>query len=386
MSEKTRRTGQIIKRDENVWLVRIFLGRDAKGKRRYANKTIRGTKKDAQKYLNAALRDKDLGVFVEPSSESLEAYLDKWLTTAAKPRLSEATYNHYKFVLSRYILPSLGNFKLTDIKPRDVQKVYTRMQTSGLSPRTVRYAHTVLSSAFKQAIIWKMIAVNPCKDAVLPKMIRNEMKAFSPEQAQEFLQAAKENKYGLILAFALVTGMRTEEYLGLKWSDLDLKKKTATVQRALIWRKGGGWYFNETKRHRSRRTIPFSEYLAEALKHHKRQQLEQRLKLGAAYQNNDLVFTTSLGTPLNPRNLFHRGFKKVLEKAGLPQDFRLYDLRHSCATLLLSANENPKVVSERLGHASVVLTLDIYSHVLPNMQQAATEKLEEILYRKTGTQ
>jgi integrase len=231
-----------------------------------------------------------------------------------------------------------------------------------------------------------MIAVNPCADAVLPKMTRNEMKAFSPEQAQKFLQASKENKYGLILAFALITGMRPEEYLGLKWSDLDLNKKTATIQRALLWRKGGGWYFDETKRNRSRRTIPFSDSFAENLKHHKRQQLEQRLKLGSAYQNNDLVFPTSLGTPLNLRNLFHRGFKKILEKAGLPQDFRLYDLRHSCATLLLSANENPKIVSERLGHASIVLTLDVYSHVLPNMQQAATDKLEEMLYQKTGIQ
>lgn len=185
-----------------------------------------------------------------------------------------------------------------------------------------------------------MIAVNPCADAVLPKMIRNEMKAFSPEQAQKFLQAAKENKYGLILAFALLTGMRPEEYLGLKWSDLDLNKKTAIVQRALLWRKGGGWYFDETKRNRSRRTIPFSDSFAEDLKHHKRQQLEQRLKLGSEYQNNNLVFPTSLGTPLNLRNLFHRGFKKILEKAGLPQDFRLYDLRHSCATLLLSALES----------------------------------------------
>lgn len=124
----------------------------SKGKRRYANKTIRGTKKDAQKYLNAALRDKDLGIFVERSSESLEAYLDKWLTTAAKSRLSEQTYNHYKFILSRYILPSLGKFKLTDVKPLDVQNVYTQMQSNRLSPRTAWYAHTILSSAFSKQL------------------------------------------------------------------------------------------------------------------------------------------------------------------------------------------------------------------------------------------
>ena len=152
------------------------------------------------------------------------------------------------------------------------------------------------------------------------------------------------------------------------------------MRRTLVWRKGGGWYFGEPKTSRSRRTLPLPMSLVGALIEHRRKQGESRLKKGADYQNNDLVFATSEGTPILLRNLVRRHFRPVITRAKLSESFRLYDLRHSCATLLLSAGENPKVVSERLGHASIVLTLDTYSHVLPSMQQAATEKLEKILY------
>jgi integrase len=154
--------------------------------------------------------------------------------------------------------------------------------------------------------------------------------------------------------------MSPEEYLGLKWSDIDLEKGTAVVRRALIRRKGGGSYFGEPKTSRSRRTVPLPKTLVEMLTAHRRKQIAARLKAGAAYQNNDLVFATGEDAPHNWRNLAQRQFPAILKKAELALNFRLYDLRHSCATLLLVAGENPKVVSERLGHASVVLTLDTY--------------------------
>lgn len=377
-------TGQLIKRGENCWLVRIFQGRDANGKRRYFNKTIHGTKRDAQKYLTASLRDKDLGVFVEPANMPLNDYLDKWLETAAKPRVAPPTFNNYEYLLKRYIRPTLGGRKLSDVKPLDVQKIYKAMTDGGLSPRTVRYTHTVLSSALKQAVKWGMLARNPCEAVELPRMVRNEMQAFSPAQAQKFLEAAKDDKHGIVFAFALATGMRPEEYLALRWSDVDLEKGTATVQRTLIWRKGGGWYFGEPKTKQSRRTMPLPASLVRDLILHRRTQTEYRFGLGATYQNNELCFATETGTPLHLRNLFHRHFSKILDRAALPASFRLYDLRHSCATLLLAVGENPKVVSERLGHASIVLTLDTYSHVLPDMQKGASDKLEAVLYQKRG--
>ncbi|MCA1637507.1 MAG: glycoside hydrolase family 92 protein, partial [Acidobacteria bacterium] len=265
------------------WAVRIFLGRDTNGKRKYFNKTIHGTKKDAQKYLTAKLREKDLGVFIEPASMSLNEYLDKWLSESAKPRLREATLDSYQSLLQKHVREKLGSRKLSDIKPLDVQKLYNRMTENLLSPRTVRYVHTILKSAFSQAIKWQMLSVNPCSIADLPRQQKNEMKAFSPEQAKRFLEAAKDSKHGLVFAFALASGMRPEEYLALKWSDIDFEKHTATVQRTLIWRKGGGWYFSEPKTVRSRRTLPLPESLLLRLKTHKRQQAEAILKLCQSY-------------------------------------------------------------------------------------------------------
>src|SRR6185369_13631712 len=373
--------GQIIKRGEKIWIVRIFQGRDENGKRRYVNKTIHGTKKNAEKYLTAKLRDKDLGINIEPASESLDKYLEKWLESVVRSRVREATFDDYKYLLDRYVSPTLGAIKLCDIRSIDIQKVYGDMLgEKELSARTVRMTHAVLSSAMKQAVRWHMLQRNPCEFVDLPRMARKEMQALSPEEASRFLEVAREDKLGIVLSFALATGMRPEEYLALKWSDLDIHAGTATVRRTLIWRKGGGWYFGEPKTSRSRRTIPIPRSLVGELADHRRKQAESRLKKGADYQNNDLVFASGEGTPIILRNLVRRHFQPVLICARLSPTFRLYDLRHSCATLLLSAGENPKVVSERLGHASIVLTLDTYSHVLPSMQQAATEKLERILY------
>ncbi|MDQ3747845.1 MAG: site-specific integrase [Acidobacteriota bacterium] len=370
--------GQINKRGES-WTVRIFLGRDANGKRKYFNKTIHGTKKDAQKYLTAKLREKDLGVFIEPASMSLNEYLDKWLNESAKPRLAESTFESYRYLSNLYIRGQLGNRKLSDIKPFDVQKLYNSMSEQGLTARTVRYVHAILTSAFSQAIKWQMLVVNPCNAVILPKLQKNEMKAFSPEEAKRFLEFAKDDKHGLIFAFALASGMRPSEYLALKWTDIDFVKHTATVQRVLTWRKGGGWYFAEPKTAKSRRTLPIPEHLFVELKRYKRVQAEAMLKLDQSYERNNFVFATDEGKPIYLRNLRKRNFQVILEKADL-KGFRLYDLRHSMATLLLSEGINPKIVSERLGHASIVLTLDIYSHVLPTMQIDATAKLGQLLF------
>jgi integrase len=375
--------GQIIKRSDKTWLVRIFMGRDGNGKRQYLNKTIKGTKKDADTYLSTTVTAISTGTFVEPSTLTVNDYLSKWLQTAARPRVSERTFESYSELISRYAKEDLGNLKLSDLRPLHIQKLYAGMQERGLSARTVRYLHAVLSSALKQAVRWGTLSRNPADVVNLPRQVRKEMHALSPQEATEFLKAAAQDRWGVLFAFALATGMRPEEYLGLQWKDLDLDKGIVTVQRAVIWRAtGGGWHFGEPKTARSRRSIPLPTSTLRSLKEHRRIQAEERLKAGADYQQHDLVFATSEGSPLMPRNLKRRHFRPILKTAKLPDDFRLYDLRHSCATLLLAAGENPKVVSERLGHASITLTLDVYSHVLPTMQQAAAERLEKILYSK----
>lgn len=372
--------GQIIKRKDKTWLVRIFLGRDANGKRKYFNKTIHGSKKDAQKYLTAKLREKDLGIFVEPSSIGLDEYLDSWLEEVAKPRLEESTFTSYETILRSCIKPKLGSKRLSDIQAYEVQKLYNDMKKQGLSSRTVQYAHFVFSSAMKQAIKWKMLMQNPCELCELPKLEKIEMKYLSPEETKRFLDTAKDSKHFVTFLLVIESGMRPQEYLSLQWKDIDFEQKALSVRRAIVWkRKGGGFYFKEPKTKKSRRSIPISNSAINALKIHRRKQLEERLKLGADYQNFDLVFASQVGTPIQPKNLTDRHFKPLLIKAEI-QNIRLYDLRHTTATLLLSAGENPKVVSERLGHASIVLTLDTYSHVLPTMQESATKKLEKMMF------
>ncbi len=371
--------GQIIKRKDNKWLVRIFLGRDTDGKRKYFNKTINGTKKDAQKFLTAKLREKDLGIFVEPASMSLNKYLDKWLDEIAKPRLRESTYNQYVWVIKKYVREKLGQIRLCDLQAYQIQSLYSQMLKQGLSSRTVRYTHTVLSTALKQAVKWKMIIQNLCDNCELPRKERKEMKCFSSEETAKFLETARSNKWFSLFLIAIETGMRPSEYLGLKWNDIDNQQKYLSVQRSVFEKKGGGYKFTEPKTSSSRRVITLSNSAIKELKNHRRKQLEERLKLKEIYNDLDLVFATTLGTPMIRRNLTKRHFKPLIKKAEV-KDIRLYDLRHTTATLLLLAGENPKVVSERLGHSSVMLTLDTYSHVLPSMQESATNKLEKMMF------
>ncbi len=371
----------IVQRGKDTWQVRIFLGRDKNGKTRFFNETLKGKKKDAETLETKKKREIDLGFFIEHSKITVSEYLDKWLEVAAKPRLKERTYEDYVEYVKRYMRPAIGQIPMSKIKPLDIQAFYTSLIEKGLSARTVRYTHAILSSSLKQAVKWQMLNMNPASMVDLPQIHRKEMMVLSAEESAAFLSAARDDECFVIFSLAISTGMRPEEYLGLKWKDLDLSTGTVTIQRALVWkRKGGGWSLEEPKTSKSRRTIPLPASVVSELVSHRKAQLEARLKLGQAYQNYDFVFATEIGTPIQTGNLTRRHFKPILEKAGLSKAIRLYDLRHTCATLLLLAQTSPKVVAERLGHSTIVLTLDTYSHVLPSMQRDATIELERILF------
>jgi integrase len=378
--------GQIIRRGDSTFLVRVFLGRDADtGKRRYHNKTLRGTKKDAQRYLNGVLRQLDLGEFVEPTAITLNQFLDRWLEAALKPRVRAKTFFSYVDMLKRHVRPELGGRRLCDVSPLDVQSLYGKLLERGLSPRSVRYLHAILNSVFKQAVRWQMLARNPASGAELPKQSRPAVQAFTPDQAAAFLLAAKSDRYAALFSLMLTTGLRPGEAFGLRWPDVDWKRGTVTVRKA-ISRVGKEWRLEDPKTEKSKRTIPLPQGVLQELAEHRRGQLEERMSLGAEYQDHGLVFAGHTGQPLDLRNVAQRHFKVILRRAGLPETFTLYSLRHSCATLLLAGGENLKVVSERLGHASIVLTADVCSHVSESMQQQATRKLELLLYGQAGTQ
>ncbi len=373
-----RKRGQVIERSKDAFLVRIYLGEDETGKRCYYNKTITGTKRDAQKHLTSVLGDLDRGTFIEPSKETLNSYLDRWLENSAAPRVRARTLRDYRSLLERYVRPVLGQRILASITPLDVQSVYTGMLESGLSPRTIRYTHAVLSSALKQAVRWQLLPKNVAEYVDLPRQKRTEMHAMSRDEAAQFLKVAKDDQWYTLFLLAVTTGMRPGEYLALQWKDVDLADGSLRVARSLTRHKDK-WSFDEPKTPKSRRKIKLAPSVAQALRVHKSRQAADRLKAGIRYQNLDLVFAAENGQPLDLHNLINRHFKPALEAAGLPKGIRLYDLRHTCATLLLSAGEHPKIVSEMLGHASIQLTLDTYSHVLPDMQQGAVDKMEDML-------
>lgn len=339
-----------------AWYARLTFTDEA-GNRRYIKRRAE-SKTEAKELLKEIIRDLDDNgdSVVEGSKITVAQFFAKWLETAVRSRVSERTYSDYEDLIRRY-LQQLGRKTLSDVRLLDIQSLYMRMEKQGLSPRTIRYTHAVLNSAFKQAVIWGLISRNPAQLAKAPKQIRQEMKALTPEMAGRFLRTAATDKWGVLFRLALVTGMRPEEYLGLKWQDINFQRGIVTVQRTLCWRRrGGGYYFGEPKTSQSRRSIPIPTSLSHALIEHKRKQ-EQERRGADDYEMLDLVFATPLGGPLMLQNLMRRHFKPILKRANLPESIRLYDLRHSCATLLLAADENPKVVSERLGHASVTSLL-----------------------------
>jgi integrase len=376
--------GQLIRKGDRKWLVRVFLGRDGQtGQKRYFSKQITGTKKDAQNYLNKVLHSIDDGVFVAPSKDTVGEYLDEWLKNSARQKWSDRTYRDYTNQIDRHVRSSLGLRKLSALQPLDIQELYTTMAVKGLSPRSIQIIHNILNSALKQAVKWRLLSRNPAQYVDRPKQVRREMMAFSPEEASRFLEAARHDTYYTFFSLALDTGARPSELLALQWKDIDLEQATVTIQRTLDYPEYGGVFqFIEPKTSRSRRQIRISSTNILNLREHRRIQSELRLKAGPNWHNFDLVFSTSEGKPIQRRNILRRHFKPILKKAGLSTTLNLYSLRHSCATLLLTAGVNPKIVSERLGHASIVLTLDTYSHVLPSMQQAAADKLENLLFAK----
>ncbi len=387
------------------WQVRVRVGTKTNGSPRYLLRTF-PLQREAKAFLEDTLKDLRGGRLVEPSKLTLNAYLDQWLEAAAKPALRPNTFESYCNFLDRYIRPELGEINLDRLTPLLLQahverlskhKVNLRQKKARkgeaappappartLSPRTIRYAMTILAAALHQAVKWRMLVVNPCDAIGLPRQTRRQMNALSAEDARKFLEAAKGTRHEALFKLALVTGMRPSEYFGLQWPDVDLKKGTVSVQRALIV-TGGRWQLAETKTGRSRRTIPVPTSVVEALRRHKAAQAEQRLKAGPGWEEHKFVFADDLGRPLDRRSVLMTHLRPLLRKAGLPETLRLYDLRHSAATLMLAGGIHPKIAAERLGHASTTMTLDVYSHVTPTMQQAASDKLGELLFGSEGS-
>jgi integrase len=328
-----------------------------------------------------------LGEFVAPSTVTFGELLDLWLGGKCG-NISERTHSDYSYTIKTYIKPDLGSIRASQLTTDRLKQHYEKMRERGLTNRTLRLIHIVIKAVLREAVDQRKLARNPATSIQTPRKSRQiTICFFKPDEARIFREAAETDRHGTIFLFALETGMRPEEYLALRWTDLDWVKGHVIVSRTLSWPREGVYKFIETtKTKKSYRTLPLSSELLGKLRDHYGSQivLKKSMLEQGKWDDHDLIFSSDGGTPYFLHNLA-RYFKRLLANAKLDPKMRLYDLRHSCATLMLSSGVNAKIVSERLGHASVAFTLDTYCHVLPNEQSLATEVLTKVLgYRVTG--
>jgi integrase len=345
-----------------------------KGRKR---KTLYGkTRAEVAARLSKALSDREGGLIFDAGGLKLREYMSRWLEDSVKDTVRNTTYDRYEQISRTHVVPMLGDVKLKALSPTHVRGLY-KEKLSALSPRTVQYIHVTLHKALKQAVSDGLIPRNVTEAVKPPQVRQEEIRPLTPEQVKVLLDAASGDRLEALYVLAVHTGLRQGELLGLKWDDIDVEAGTLQVRRALITARGGP-RLAAPKTKSSRRRVSLTRIAAEALKDHLERQLEDIDRVGSLWEENGLVFASETGTPLDRRDLTSRRFKPLLKRAGLPR-FRFHDLRHTCATLLLTQNVNPKVVSEMLGHSSIAITLDTYSHVLPNMQDSAARALEEAL-------
>lgn len=358
--------GQIIARSPGTWLIRFYHGRDPEnGKRRYINKTVHGDRPAAE----AELAELAALVPAHPEEQSkLNQYLDWWLYAAVDGRLRAKTARDYRTLLDRYVRPALGEIRIDRLRPLALQSLLLNMSARGLSPRTVRYTHAVVRSALDQARRWRLLGENPALDMPLPRADRREFQVLSREQAQHFASVCRDDPQALVFLVALSTGLRPSEYLALRVADFDSARSSLTITRTLE-RAHGKWTFAETKRPGSRRTVALPAEVAELV----------RARIASGLKSDALIFQGPGRGPIHERNLVQRCFKPLLKRADLP-NLRLYDLRHSFATLALREGVPARLVSGQLGHASVAFTLDFYRHVLEETRSAGAERLSQLLF------
>lgn len=379
--------GHIRRRGKQSWELTIDQGKDpTTGRRRRRFVTVQGTKHDAERILAEVLHQRDTGVDISPGKLTLAEYLRRWLRDYAANNVSLSTLERYRGIIETHLVPALGGLRLRDLRPAHIQAAYGRALAAGgradggaggLRPRTVLKHHRLLHEALGHAVRWQLIARNPVEAVTPPRPERSEMRVLDTDDTRRLLEEAATTPYHALIYVAVATGARTGELLALRWQDVELDRATIHITRSARRFPRRGVVYTDTKSHRSRRPVALSPDTVATLQRHRRAQAEERLALGPAYSDEGLVFAGPTGKPLDDRNL-RRAFDRMVARAGLPR-LRLHDLRHTAATLMLRAGVHPKVVSERLGHATVSLTLDTYSHVLPDLQRDAAEVMDSVL-------
>lgn len=331
------------------------------------------TKQEASQEKNRMLRELERGNLATGPQRKLKDYLEDWLENVHKSKLRLGTYVNYKKLIE-YIVADLGDIWLQKLTSQRVQAFYTRKLEEKLSSKVVREIHGVLHLALDNAVHWGMVPRNVCDLVTPPRIVSREVVPLTIEQAHILMNHVRGHRLEVLLAMAVVTGMRRGELLALRWPDIDFERGRLLILHSVDFLAGYGYVEGKPKTAAGKRKVSLPLFLLEMLKQHREQQWEQRQAVDD-WEDRDLVFPNLKGGYLHPNHLGEL-FRKLLKEAGLPS-MRFHDLRHSAATILLAKRVNIKVVSELLGHSDIVITLRTYGHLLPSMQGDAVDSWKD---------
>jgi len=363
--------GSLYKRNSGSWRAQVIV----EGRR--LGQSFK-TKREAQEWLRQMLDEIDYGLTFNAAQIKLDEFMEEWLVSV-EPTLRFNTHKQYCQITRQHILPFLGELKLREIKPGQIQRLYNQMVKKGYGLRTVQLIHTVLHRSLVHAVKLGIMPRNPADATTPPKPKPKEMKFYDETQAQKMLitAKAKNDRFYALYHLAVSTGMRQGELLGLKWSDLDRDFGMLQIQRQLTKKSGGGFDLSPPKTRAGVRRIDLGESSLKVLQDHLQMQYQEINQAGEKWQDSDLIFPSTIGTP-NDRDNLRKRFKAVLKEAGLPE-IRFHDLRHTAAALMLNNGIPVIVVSRRLGHARPSITLDIYGHLIPQKQKEVASLMDELL-------
>lgn len=356
--------GHIAKKGDRYYIV-VDLGRDHRNKRKQKWLSGYNTKKDAEKELPRILNELNEGTYVEPSKQKYREFIDSWHKNR-ESKVSKNTHATYKYMIDKHIKPHLGNFRLDKINSLAIDNFYTVLEKEGKSGATIKKIHSIVRASLQYAKSYRLIKHNPASVVSPPAVKHKDIVVWDEQEMIKFLDYVKHEWDYIIYHLALYTGMRKGEILGLKWSDIDFMNNKIRVMRS--YSKTG---FSDGKTKSSRRVIDIDDATIDHLIKRKKKISENKLKVGGDYNDLDLIICRPSGDPVDVRNV-NRRFDKFVGRSGVSK-IRFHDMRHTHATLMLKMGVPVKVVSERLGHGTIELTLNTYTHLLPSMQLEAVQ-------------
>lgn len=373
--------GTIKQRSEGSYSLIIDLPRQRGEKRKQKWITFRGNKREAQKELARLITEMADDSFQEPSKTTLEQFFERWLKHMTS-QVDERTHIGYSEKARKNINPLLGSSLLVNLRPEQISQAYAEALASGrrdgkggLAPRSVHHMHRILKQALGQAVKWGLLKRNPCDAVDPPKVPKRKMKTFDTAQTADALAELRKTRFLIAYLLAAVCGLRRGEITALRWEHVDLNAATLSIVETARQIKTEVSY-KPTKSEKGR-PVALSSLMVEELRAHRARQAEELLKLGLKLGRDSFVYAQPDGSPLKPGSVTNE-WKRLVAKHKLPK-IRLHDLRHTHATALLKSGVHPKIASERLGHSTIAITLDLYSHVMPNMQADAIEALDNDL-------